>query len=72
MNNVFMENIKGIVMESYAGADKPKYDWQTAIDMFNAKEHITEGMAITEIVNQRSEFLEFVSTRKFDKDGNEI
>jgi len=72
MANVFMENLKGIVETSYAGEEKPKYDWQTSIDMFINENRITVGMNPAEIEAQRTEFLEYVAARQFDKEGNDI
>lgn len=73
MTNVFIDNVVGIVKESYAGGDKPRFDWQTAIDMYKSKNpSIVEGMDALEIERQRSEFLTYVKTRKFDKNGAEI
>lgn len=72
--NIFIKCIDGIVKEAYAGGDSVKYDWNTAIDMFNAKHHITAALGgdTGEIARQRGEFLSFVKNRKFDKNGKEI
>lgn len=71
-NNVFIKNLEGIVRESYAGENEPKYDWNTAIDMYNKKSGITRGMQTSETIRQRSAFLQYVSSRRFDKNGKEI
>ena len=72
--NIFIKCIDGIVKEAYAGGDKPVYDWNTAIDRFDAKYHITDALKgdSAEVMRQRSEFLSFVKNRKFDRDGKEI
>jgi hypothetical protein len=64
-NNVFYKNLTGIVKESYGGRETPKLDWQTAIDVYNARENITAGMASEEIAKQRSAFLSFVAGKRF-------
>lgn len=71
--NIFIKCIDGIVKEAYDGGDKVKYDWQTAIDRFDATHHITAAIADkTEVARQRSEFLTYVKNRKFAPDGTEI
>lgn len=72
MENVFYAHLKEIVKTAYDGGEEPKYDWQTAIDRYNAEHHITEGMTVGRASQQRSDFLQYVEARKFDKNGDEI
>lgn len=72
--NIFIKCVDGIVKEAYAGGDSVKYDWNTAIDIFNAKYHITAALGgdMGEVARQRGEFISWVKNRKFDKNGKEI
>lgn len=71
--NVFLKCIDGIVKESFAGGDKVKHDWNTSIDMFDAKHHITAAIGDPgEIARQRGEFLNYVKDKTFGPDGKEI
>lgn len=72
IKNVFIRHLREIVAVSYAGGDKPKWDWSTSIAMYLHEHAIAKELTRAEFNAQYSEFLEYVSTRKFDKDGNEI
>lgn len=71
--NVFIKCIDGIVKEAYAGSDNVKHDWNTAIDIFDAKHHVSAAIGDPgEIARQRGEFLTYVKDKKFSPDGKEI
>ncbi len=72
MENVFYKHLKEIVKTAYDGGEEPKYDWQTAIDRYNAKAHITRGMTVGRASQQRSDFLQYIQDKKFDKNGDEV
>ena len=72
IENVFVENLKGIVKTAYGDEDTPNLDWQTAIDVYLMSHPITEGMSEGRASQQRSYFLRYVQGKKFDKDGDEI
>lgn len=74
VQNIFIKCVDGIVKKAYDGKDTPQHDWNIAIDMFDAETHITDALGDdkAEIARQRSEFLSYVKTRKFDKNGKEI
>lgn len=69
MENVFYAHLKEIVKVAYDGGEEPRYDWQTAIDMWLAESHAAEGMNPNRVAQQRSDFIQFVAGKKFDKDG---
>lgn len=70
--NVFFKHLKEIVEVAYAGDGVRMYDWQKAIDVFNAEAKITAGLTEGEIAEQRSAFIQYVGKRRFDREGNEI
>ena len=69
--NVFIENIRGIILKAYDGHEMPVNDWNTAIDKYNAIHHITKGMEAKDIIAQRSEFMQYVKGKVFNKFGDE-
>ena len=72
-NNVYIKCLDGIVKEAYAHGETMKYDWQTAIDIFDAKHHVSAAIGDPgEAARQRSEFLNYVKGKKFAPDGIEI
>lgn len=72
-NNVYIKCLDGIVKEAYAHGETKKHDWQTAIDIFDAKHHVSAAIGDPgEIARQRSEFLNYVKGKKFAPDGTEI
>ena len=72
IQNVFMQHLKGIVKTAYGDGTTPHLDWQTAIDKYVEQTHITAGMTDGRIAQQRSDFLQYVQGKKFDKDGERI
>lgn len=72
IENIFITGLKDIVKTAYGGENEPHHDWQTAIDMWLAKSYAADGMNPNRVAQQRSDFLQFVQGKKFDKDGNQI
>lgn len=72
IENIFITGLKDIVKTAYGGENEPHHDWQTAIDMWLAKSHAADGMNPNRVAQQRSDFLQFVQGKKFDRDGNQI
>lgn len=70
--NIFYKHLKGIVRTAYEGYDEPQHDWLVAIAKYQVANKITEKMTLTEIMQQKSEFLRYVQGKKFDKNGDEI
>lgn len=70
--NVFFAHLKDIVKTAYGDGDVPDRDWHTAIDMYVKASGITEGMSEGRIAQQRSDFLQYVQGKKFDRDGEQI
>lgn len=70
--NVFIENIRGIVLASYNGQDTPQYDWNVAIDAWKARHgDIVRAVPTPELGAMRAEFLDYVKDKKFNKYGDE-
>ena len=73
IENIFIAGLKDIVKTAYDGGEnEAHYDWQTAIDMWLAKSHAADGMNPNRVAQQRSDFLQYVQGKKFDKDGEII
>lgn len=72
IENIFIKGLKDIVKTAYGGDNEPHHDWQTAIDMWLAKSRAADGMNPNRVAQQRSDFLQYVQGKKFDKDGEII
>lgn len=72
MANVFIDNIRGIVLASYNGQDTPQYDWNVAIDAWKARHgDLVRNIPTTDLGKMRTEFLDYVKDKKFNKYGDE-